>query len=150
MVDIAQVLATHASRRSTLLAALQEVQQCEGFISDKTVALAARVYQITEGEVRSVIEFYRELRTAPPGRHRLCLCRGDSCAARGAEKLAGALEKYLGVRPGQTTTCGGVTYDTVYCLGACALSPSASIDGQVHARLTSDEIIARLKEVEHG
>jgi formate dehydrogenase subunit gamma len=96
-----------------------------------------------------VISFYKDLRTTPPGRHRLCVCRGDSCAALGSHRIAEAVQEHLGISSGGTSADGQVTYDTVYCLGNCALSPSISIDGEVQGRSTPEQVVSRLKELPH-
>ncbi len=53
----------------------------------------------------------------------------------GSDALVARLEKALGIRCGETTPDGHVTLEAVYCLGNCALSPSALIDGRLHGRL---------------
>ena len=41
----------------------------------------------------------------------------------------------------------GVSVETVYCLGHCAASPAAMLDGEPMARLTRDSLDARLAEL---
>ncbi len=127
------------------MASLQRIQDQAGFIPDEAIALLAAASDATEAEVRGLIEFYRSLRSAPPGRHRICVCRGDSCAATGARGIADAVESQLAV-----IADASVTVESVHCLGACALSPAISIDADVHGRLTPDEIPSLLGEVKRG
>jgi formate dehydrogenase subunit gamma len=76
---------------------------------------------MSDAEVRGVFKFYNDLRSTPGKRHRVQLCRGESCAAVGALALPDPLP-------------ADVTVDNVYCLGNCALALSATIDGEVVAR----------------
>ncbi|HEY8665708.1 MAG TPA: NAD(P)H-dependent oxidoreductase subunit E [Tepidisphaeraceae bacterium] len=140
MDEITQLLSPFLSQRGTLLAALQAIQNQYGFISDAAVVAVAAAYQIDQAEVRGVITFYTDLRTTPPGKHRLRVCRGDSCAAVGAADIADAVERHLHVAPSETTPDGRFTYETIYCMGNCALSPSLSIDDELHARVTPRDI----------
>lgn len=148
MPNLQEMLRELAAGRGTLLVALQEIQRRRGWISEEAIVAVAAAYSVSEAEVRGVIDFYSELRLTPPGRHRVCVCQGDSCAAVGARDVAQAVESHLNISPGRTTADGQFSYDTLFCLGNCALSPSATIDGQVCARLSPQEIVRRLKEVE--
>jgi formate dehydrogenase subunit gamma len=53
----------------------------------------------------------------------------------GGEAAARFLLADLGVGWGETTPDGAVTVEAVYCLGLCAVSPAALIDGEPYGRL---------------
>ena len=142
---IDQVIARHAGHPDMALVALQEIQAHAGYIPGLAISVLAQSLGLPEGEVRGVISFYPDLRTTPPGRHRVCVCRGDSCAARGAQHIADSVEAHLGVNPGATTPDGQITFDTVYCLGNCALSPSVTIDEEVYGHCTQDGVVQQLR-----
>ncbi len=144
---VQQVIARHAGRPDMTLVALQEIQSQVGYIPGPAVGALTQSLGLPEGEVLGVISFYPELRTTPPGRHRVCVCRGDACAATGARHIAESVEAHLGVAPGGTTPDGQFTHDTVYCLGNCALSPSVAVDGEVYGRCTPDGVVRQLKGV---
>jgi formate dehydrogenase subunit gamma len=127
------------------LVALQEIQAQAGYIPAPAPNALAKALGVPEGEILGVISFYPELRTTPLGRHRVCICRGDSCAARGSHRIAEAVEAHLGVPPHSVSPDGQFTYDTVYCLGNCALSPSISIDEEVYGRCTEDGVVKQLR-----
>jgi formate dehydrogenase subunit gamma len=142
-----EVIARYAGLRGVLLVALQEIQDREGYIPDEAVELLSKALAVSVGEVRAVISFYKELRTVPPGRHNVRVCRGDSCAALGSHEIARSVEAYLGIPVGATDAGGQFTYDIDFCLGNCALSPSVSIDGEVYGRATPDRVVCRLGEL---
>lgn len=144
---LSEVIARYAGRRGVLLVALQEIQDREGYIPDEAVEPLAKALAVSVGEVHSVISFYRELCTLPPGRHQVRVCRGDSCAALGSHEIAQSVEEHLGIPAGATDAGGQFTYDVVYCLGNCALSPSISIDGEVYGRATPERVVRRLEEL---
>lgn len=142
---LSEAIARYAGRRGVLLVALQEIQDREGYIPDESIEQLSKALDVPTGEVRAVISFYKELRTVPPGRHRVRVCRGDSCAALGSSEIARSVEEHLGIPAGATDAEGQFTYDFVYCLGNCALSPSVSIDGEVSGRATPERVVRKLE-----
>jgi formate dehydrogenase subunit gamma len=144
-----EVLARYAGKEEALLVALQEIQEREGYIPEEAIAPLSEALAVSASEVRAVISFYRDLRTAPPGRHVVRVCRGDSCAALGSHELAESVEERLGISAGTTDAEGQFTYEVVHCLGNCGLSPSVSIDGEVYGRVTPERVVRRLEELSH-
>jgi formate dehydrogenase subunit gamma len=56
----------------------------------------------------------------------------------GCDKLIQHLEGRLGVEIGNTTPDEAFTFLPVYCLGNCALSPAAMLDGESYGRLSPE------------
>ena len=65
----------------------------------------------------------------------------------GADALAAHLCDRLGVAWHETTADGGVTLEPVFCLGLCAVGPSALLDGKPLARLDPARADAALGSV---
>ena len=150
---ITEVITRYTGRPEMALVALQEIQGCAGYIPGAAIDRLAKVLGLPEGELLGIVSFYSELRTTPPGRHRVCICNGDSCAAAGSRPITEAVESKLGITPGQTTADGQLTYDKVYCLGNCALSPSVAIDDDVYGCCDRDVVVNRLQQLQkisHG
>ena len=64
----------------------------------------------------------------PPGRQCLKLCRAEACQSMGADPLVAHAQTgsaSISARPRRWR----VTLEPVYCLGLCALSPSAMLEG---------------------
>lgn len=129
-----------------LLPALHHLQELHGYIPDSAIAELARAHNVSRAEVVGVIGFYHDFRTTPPGRHRLQVCRAESCQAMGAEALAAHVGARLGVEFGATTADGGVSLEAAYCLGNCACSPAVMLDGKLHGRVTAERLDALLAE----
>jgi formate dehydrogenase subunit gamma len=64
----------------------------------------------------------------------------------GANRLAAEAERLLGVRLGETAADGSVTLDAVYCLGLCAVAPSALIDDKPVGRLDATKLAEALRD----
>src|SRR3546814_10816944 len=61
-----------------------------------------------------VVTFYHDFRRQATGRHVVKLCRAESCQARGAAAVEGALADRLDTAMGSTRTDGQVTLEAVY------------------------------------
>ncbi len=131
-----------------LLPILHAVQDAFGYVDDKHVAAIASALNLSRAEVHGVVTFYHDFRREPPGRHILQLCRAESCQSMGCEALADGLRRRLGIDFGQTTADGRLTLQSVYCLGNCALSPAAVLDGKLRGRVDGPAMDALLRAAE--
>lgn len=144
---LAELIAAHADRPGALLPLLHAVQAAFGHIASTAVPAIARGLNLSRAEVHGVIAYYTHFHDHPPGRHIIQLCRAESCKACGADELAERASQALGCALDSTRGDGAVTLESVFCLGLCSLSPAASIDGRLHARLSLegfDRLLARL------
>lgn len=126
-----------------LLPILNDVQAEFGYVPGETLPVIAHALNLTRADVHGVVSFYHDYRREPGGRHVLKLCQAESCQAMGSDGIAERLQELLGVGFGETTADGAVTLEPVYCLGLCACSPAAMLDGEAIGRL--DE--ARLADI---
>jgi formate dehydrogenase subunit gamma len=85
--------------------------------------------------VYGVVTFYADLRSSPPGRVRIQVCRGEACQSVGGHALAKHATRSLNLGFGETATDGSVTLDEVFCLGNCALGPTVCVNGRLHGRV---------------
>jgi formate dehydrogenase subunit gamma len=119
-----EILSRHCLRLGALLPILHDIQEALGCVPEAAVPLIAESLNLSRAEVHGTISFYHDFRSIPAAKPVLKLCRAEACQARGADRVAEALE---GV--------DSVLVEPVYCLGLCASGPSAMVDRQVFARL---------------
>ncbi|TAL79062.1 MAG: formate dehydrogenase subunit gamma [Burkholderiaceae bacterium] len=131
-----QALEQFAGQKGNLLPILHAVQHALGYIPDTAVPTLAQALQLSRAEVHGVVRFYANLRTTPPGKMVLEVCRAESCQAMGGDALADHAKNRLGCDFHSTSANGEVTLEPVYCLGLCAQSPAVMIDGEPYARMT--------------
>jgi formate dehydrogenase subunit gamma len=146
-VDEPRILAIverHRHRDGPLIEVLHDVQAGFGCIPPGAVAVIARALNLSRAEVHGVVTFYHHFRTRPPGRQVLQVCRAESCQAAGGRAIEAHAKERLGIDFGQTTADGRVSLEAVYCLGLCACSPAAMLDGEVHGRVTRESLDALL------
>ncbi len=133
-------------RPGPLLEVLHAIQAALGYVPEGAVPLVAQGLNISRAEVHGVVTFYHYFRRTPPGKHVVSLCRAESCQALGADALAEHAKRKLGVDFHETTADGKFSLEPIYCLGNCACSPAAMVDGRLYGRLTPerfDEMLAR-------
>jgi len=144
--DVAlDTIAAHSSQRGPLLPVLQALQETFGYVDPRAVPFVAKALNLSRAEVYGVLTFYSDLRSTPPGRVRVQVCRGEACQSVGAHALARHATRSLGVDFGGTTADGSLTLDEVFCLGNCALGPTVTVDGHLHGRVHPD-VLDRLVE----
>ena len=124
MVSIADILAEHKNREGPLLPILHDVQKAFGHVSEDAMREIASALNLTRAEVYGVVSFYHDFRKEAEARPVLKLCRAEACKARGVEALVPIADNQSRVK-----------VEAIYCLGLCAVGPSAMVGDTVHARL---------------
>jgi formate dehydrogenase subunit gamma len=148
-IDVARaIIASKQSMPGPLLPILHALQEEFGYIDREAEPLIADILNVTRAEVHGVITFYHDFRHAPPARHVLKLCRAEACQSTGGEKLAARAEAKIGVAFGDATADGRVSLEPVYCLGLCAVAPSAMLDGRVIGRVDEEKLDVLLAEID--
>lgn len=134
--DVVRALAgRHTGERGPLLEILHAVQHELGYVAEADVPVVADVLNLSVAEVHGVVSFYHDFRTTPPPAHTVALCRAEACQAVGAEELYAAAQQRFAARD-------DVAVDQVFCFGNCALGPSGTLDGRLHARLDDARLAA--------
>ena len=119
---------------------LHELQHYFGYIDGDAIPLIAEALNISKAEAVGVVSFYHDFRRSPIEGRVLKLCRAESCQAMGCEDLVSHLETRHGIKVDGEATPADLHVETVYCLGNCALSPSALLDGEPIGRLDRERI----------
>jgi formate dehydrogenase subunit gamma len=130
-----------------LLPILHEIQEEFGFVPKESLPVIAEALNISNAEVHGVVTFYHDYRNHPTGRHVLKVCRAEACQSMGGDAIAAQIQQRLGIGFHETARDNSVTLEPVYCLGLCACSPSAMLDGEVIGRLDADKINEIVEEI---
>jgi formate dehydrogenase subunit gamma len=140
------VCAAHGNVPSELIEIFHDIQDEAGFIDEAALPAIAKALNLSRAEVHGVMSFYHDFRRAPAGRVRVQFCRAESCQSRGASALIEDFCARHEIGLEQTTRDGMLTVEAVYCLGNCALSPAAMVNG----RLVGRADVARLDALVAG
>ena len=141
---VRRIVAELKDRPGPLLEVLHAIQAALGYVPDGAVPLVAQGLNVSRAEVHGVVTFYHYFRRTPPGKHIVSLCRAESCQAVGGDALAEHAKRSLGVDFHETTANGEFSLEPIYCLGNCACSPAAMVDGRLYGRLTPERFDAMI------
>ena len=144
-----EIIARRRSTPGAALPILHDLQHQFGYIDGDAIPLVAEALNISKAEALGVVSFYPDFRRAPVEGRVLKLCRAESCQAMGCEDLVAHLQVRHGIAPDQASPGAGLHVETVYCLGNCALSPAALLDGEPIGRLDRgrlDAIVLKARE----
>jgi len=129
-----------------LIPVLQEAQAIYGYLPEEVLTAISRALKIPVSRVYGVVTFYAQFYLSPRGRHTVRVCRGTACHVRGGKAVLKAVQQYLGIGENETTPDFKFTFETVACLGACALSPVLLVDKTYSGKLTPAKVEQVLKQ----
>lgn len=121
---------------------LHALQEEFGYVDPQAVPLIAEALNLSRADVHGTISFYHDFRTAPPPRKIVKLCRAEACQALGCEAVVDELAREHGIVVDEHGGPEKAAVETVYCLGNCALGPSALVEGELLGRVDADRIAA--------
>lgn len=134
------ILSHYEGDRDELINILQEVQVHFRYLPEDALRRVAEFLNITVNEVYAVATFYALFRLKPCGKKIVRVCRGTACHVRGGSDILHAVQKRLGIKPGETTRDMEYTLETVACIGACALAPNISIDKETYGLVSNRKL----------
>jgi NADH-quinone oxidoreductase subunit E len=100
----------------------------------------ARQLVIPASQIFHISTFYKAFSLKPKGKHICNVCLGTACHVRGAPLVLEELERKLRIKTGGTTEDGEFSLDTVNCLGACALGPLVTVDGEYFGNMSTAKV----------
>jgi NADH:ubiquinone oxidoreductase subunit E len=136
----AEIIDKHSSVHGGLIAILEEIQATYGYLPAEALKIVAEKTGRSPVDVYGVATFYRAFSLKPRGKHLISVCLGTACHVRGGPAIAQEIERRLGVGPGQTTPDKEFTFETVNCLGACALGPVIVVDGHYFSKVNTSMV----------
>jgi len=147
LTAVREIVAGFEEPASDLVTVLQRVQDRYGYLPAPVLEEVARCAGVPPSRVYGVATFYAQFSTVPTGRHKVRVCQGTACHVRGGEEVLRAVQRELGIAPGETTPDLAFGLETVACLGACSLAPVMTVDGRVFARMNAGRVPAVLATV---
>jgi NADH-quinone oxidoreductase subunit E len=138
--EIKNILSQHSVERSSLIPVLQDIQAKFGYLAVDAVQELENLTDISANEIYGVATFYAQFRFSPPGEHTIQVCLGTACHVRGGRQILREIEQRLKITAGQVTKDGKFDLQRVACLGCCALAPVVTVDGKVHAQMTTKKV----------
>ena len=144
---IQDVCRRYREGKITLVGVLQQISRIHGYLPEDVLNQVSKEIQVPISLFFSLATFYTSFRLEPIGRQHVCVCMGTACHVRGADKVLETLERELDLKAGRTKGDGSCTLETVNCLGACAMGPLVTVNGEYHGKMDQRQIMKLIKQV---
>ncbi|MBN2098356.1 MAG: NAD(P)H-dependent oxidoreductase subunit E [Dehalococcoidia bacterium] len=125
---------------SSLLLLLERTREVYGYIPEHALIGLADALGLPVVDVYSAATFYRGLPLRPHGKHVIRVCKSVPCYLKHNGSIIHAVERELGIGPGQTSQDGLFSLELVNCIGACDRAPAMMIDDEVFGDLTAERV----------
>ena len=119
-----------------LIPILQQIQDAYGYLPAEILSEVSKKTGLQASHMYGVATFYEQFHLEPRGRHTVRCCRGTACHVKGGRQIINAIKRKLGIEEGETTSDMQFTFETVACLGACALAPVMVVDGVYYGKMS--------------
>lgn len=133
--------------KSFLVPVLQDVQKALNYLPREALDLVSNFLHVPISQIFEVATFYKAFSLKPRGKHQLALCQGTACHVRGVPQIVDHVERTLNLKAGETSEDLMYTFETVNCLGACALGPIMVVNGEYNGKMTISKTDKLLKKL---
>jgi NADH-quinone oxidoreductase subunit E len=144
---VREIVKSYGGDRSFLVPILQDMQKEFGYLPKDALMVVSADLGVPISRVYEVATFYKAFSLKPKGRHHISLCMGTACHVRGADLILNSVTDLLGIKDGETTDDLEYSFETVGCLGACALGPMVVVDGEYHGEMNIAKTTKLLKKL---
>lgn len=149
--DILRTIENHTKgNRVSLISILEDIQSQYGYLPEQALRLVAQKTGRSLVDLYGLATFYKAFSLTPRGKHLISVCSGTACHVRGGERIASEFQRQLGISPGGTTADHLITFETVNCLGACALGPIVVVDGHYFSNVSQDKVKEIIRKASAG
>ncbi len=133
---VREIIQKYNTDKSFLVPILQDVQKEFNYLPREALDAVSTILDLPLSRIFELATFYKAFSLTPRGRHQLSLCMGTACHVRGATLLQESIERGLNIKAGETSEDLEFTFETVNCLGACALGPILVVDEEYQGQVT--------------
>jgi len=147
---VVAIIRKSSNGRGGLISILEEIQAEYTYLPEAALRLVAEETGHSLTDIYGVATFYKAFSLKPRGRHCVSACLGTACHVRGAQTIVEEFKQQLNVMPGETTPDNEITFQTVNCLGACALGPTVVADGHYFPHVSKSMVKAVIAKTKGG
>ncbi len=133
-----------------VIAILEDVQKRYNYLPGTVLKEISKQLKVPVRDIYGVATFYKAFSLTPRGKHLISTCLGTACHIKGAETIVSEFEKQLEISVGETTPDKEFSYETVNCLGVCALAPVTVADGKYYADVKKLDVKKIIKNTLEG
>ncbi|MFC1556647.1 NAD(P)H-dependent oxidoreductase subunit E [candidate division KSB1 bacterium] len=148
--NIVTIVKKHRGELGNVISILEDIQFQFRYLPEEALRIVAEETKRPLTDIYGVATFYKSLSLKPRGKHLISACLGTACHVRGGHRIAEEFEKQLQIKAGETTSDKEFSFETVNCLGACALGPVVVADGHYFPNVTTSAVQTLLEKVQRG
>lgn len=148
--SIEKIIHSYECSQRHALAIMQDMQRTYQYVPREGMEALAGYLGCPVSALYAMATFYKALSLVPKGEHIIKCCDGTACHIRGASTLIDGVRRELGIGPGETTEDGFFSFETVNCLGSCALAPVLVVDDVYYGKVTLEKLKEILNDVRKG
>lgn len=141
-----KILKAHKEKEGNLISLMQDINEEYKYLPEEILREVSDELDIPISRFYSLATFYSCFRLEPMGKKHVCVCVGTACHVRGAPLVVDTIERELKMKSGETSEDGEFTLDSVNCVGACALGPLVTIDGEFHGHMDQKKAKTMFKQ----
>jgi len=150
MDKLQELIDKHRDGGGSVIGLLQDIHQESRYLSEEALERVSGGLDVPLSTLYGLVTFYKSFRLEPVGKCHVCVCVGTACHVNGADRIVEAMEQELGIEAGQTTEDQSFTLETVNCVGACALGPLATVNGEYHGKLDAPKARKLIRKQQKG
>ena len=148
--NVKEIDTTIAKTTQSIISLLEDIQAKYSYLPQQALEEVAEKTGRSLVDIYGVATFYKAFSLKPRGKHLISACLGTACHVRGAKSIISEIENNLQIKAGETTQDKEFTFETVNCLGACALGPVIVIDNHYYPEVKPSQIPQILDNARKG
>lgn len=150
-----KVVKEHGATPDAIIPILSQINRALGYIPAAVLPEIRRHIQIPEegvfladSHLYSAASFYQMFSLKPTGAHVVRFCESTPCHVVGGQQVIDALQKELGLKPGETSEDRKWSLFMTSCLGVCSVGPVFLVDDDIYGNVTPERVPEILKRYE--
>ena len=144
---ITEICDRYKDEKTPLMMILSDIQNEYGYIPLEVQEEVSSHTGISVAEIYGVVTFYSFFSLTPKGKYIIGCCLGTACYVKGAQQIIDKFSDVLKIKPGETSADSLFTLDALRCIGACGIAPAVSINGQVHPKMSVDQVVKIVEDL---
>lgn len=147
---ISSIVNRYNAKPTALIMVLQDIQKHYNYLPKEALKMAAQKMNLPIAQIYGVATFYKTFSLKPKGKNHVCVCTGTACHVRQATVIVDNLTRMLDIKSGETTPDGQVSFETVNCLGACALGPLVTVNDHYFGNMNVTKLGKLVDDMKSG
>ena len=140
MANYKDIIEANKDKKGGIIEVFHALQAEFNYIPEEALLDAAKVFGVSAAQAYGVATFYSYLSVKKRGKYIIRICESAPCHVAGADEVLKAMENYLGVKVGETTSDGKYTIELAECVGQCQATPVITVNSEPIFNVTAAKI----------